>query len=75
MISSQMGKKDKQKAAARARAERATIQINVNDAYTAALEIKHEVILVDDDSDVDCGYTGGVNYMLYSDEENTVEDV
>jgi hypothetical protein len=67
-----MGKKDKQKAAARARAGRATIQIN--DAHTTASETRPEVILIDDNSDVDCGYTGGVNYTSYSDEENNVND-
>jgi hypothetical protein len=67
-----MGKKDKQKAAARARAGRATIRIN--DAHTTASETRPEVILIDDNSDVDCGYTGSVNYTPYSDEENNVDD-
>jgi hypothetical protein len=75
-----MGKADKKKAAARARTGRATIQNNTNQArllepqfhmqptspVSAASE--PEVITIDDESDGECGYTGGVNYN-FSDEE------
>ena len=77
-----MGKKDKQKAAARACAGRATIRTDNTQATASETSmqpgiqviIKPEVIFVDDESDVDCDYTGGVNYIPCSNEENNVED-
>jgi hypothetical protein len=61
-----MGKKDKQKAAARARAGRATIRTNGTPAEIQ--DIEPEIIFIDDTSD--CDYTGGVNYISYSDEKD-----
>ena len=77
-----MSKKDKQKAAARARAGRRTNNRQaaaakipiwpISDGIQVTIEPK--VIFIDDESD-DCGYTGGVNYTSYSDEEDNVDNV
>lgn len=60
-----MGKKDKQKAAARARSRRWA-------------DNKPEDIVIDIESDsghsADCGYTGGVNYISDSDAEIIVDN-
>jgi hypothetical protein len=75
-----MGERDKQKAASRARTGRATIRNNPNQARlpepqshvqpsSDATGSEPEVITIDDESDGECGYTGGVNCNYYSDEE------
>jgi hypothetical protein len=69
----EMGKANKKKAAARARAGRATIRNNTNQARLPEpqfhLQPEPEFITIDDESDGECGYTGGVNCVFSSDEE------
>ena len=67
-----MGKVDKKKAAARVRAGRATIWNNTNQARPLEpqfhMRLSPKVVTIDDESDGECGNTGGVN-CDYSDEE------
>jgi len=78
-----MDKKDKQKAAARARARRRTnneqaiavkspIQpASKSDGSQVAIEqFEPKVIFIDNESNKDYGYTGGVNHTSYLDAEN-----
>jgi len=69
-----MGKRDKQQAAARARAGRATVQ-NITGHQVRLPELKPHTQpatdsgpdTIDNESDGECGYTGGVNCDFYSD--------
>ena len=71
-----MGRRDKQKAAARATAAR----LNLAHHNISALETDTCPINISSDSDSDCGYEGGVNFSLsksdsfdYSDAESLEE--
>src|SRR6267154_5737149 len=81
-----MGKADKKKAAARARTGRATIQNNniiqaglpepqfhVQLSPDSAAS-EPEVITIDNESDGECGYTGGVNCNCTDEEEGSWSD-
>jgi hypothetical protein len=81
-----MGRKDKLAAAARARAGRTRSKPskstsnqdggNPDEAAAAAIEREnHLPRLADVESDMDCGYRGGVNIEISSDESDTTEGI